>query len=536
MRSGDFSCLNDRMRKAAIHLIVLFVAIVSIYGSGLSGGFVWDDEVLILQKKDFFHNPRNIGAIFQSSDTPLYERSTPYYRPLTVMSYMADRHLWGDNPFGYRLENLVLHGGVTVLLYLLVGRAFADDRLAFLCALIFAIHPVGAEPVNFISARNNLLCGVFLVGALHLLLRRTTVGFLASIGSYGLALLSKEPAVVLPFFLFSLALLAREERLRTRERTLAVFFVMMVLYFLLRFAILGTLATGGGIDFSASRFGLMISALYENFRILLFPLKLNAFYTEEFIAFRPYKAVGAAAGVGTLVYCSLHRGVPEPVKTGSLWILWSLLPISNLVLIPNVPVAERYLYVPVMGFALMAGYLLNALSRKYPMSGTAFLAFLCLLFGARTFERTFAWGSNIALYQSMITADPGNAEAHYNLGYEYLDSGRLELAVREWNITIRLNPMHAKAYNSIGNAYAITGDFRKALSFYDKTLRIAPEQFVAHFNFARAADLLGEREEAIRHYRIFLEKGEGSEDPQHVAMVAKAKKRLEKLTEGLLRE
>ena len=140
-------------------MAVLLLAVALVYGNSLFSGFVWDDESIVVNRGEFFADSSNITTILSSEDsTHVYGKTNPYYRPLNTLSYMLDYHLWGHQPFGYHLENLLLHALAVVLLFLLVDSVFDDRFLAFTTSILFALYPVNSEAVNFVSARNNILC------------------------------------------------------------------------------------------------------------------------------------------------------------------------------------------------------------------------------------------------------------------------------------------------------------------------------------------------------------------------------------------
>jgi len=491
-------------KSTAVIIPVLVCVVIAVYSNGLLSGFVWDDEGLIVQRSRLFSNPGNILTILSSSDAGLYVRANPYYRPVTGLSYFMDYHLWGLKPFWYHLENVLLHALVVALLYVLVAKAFGDVTLAFIVALLFAVHPVNAEAVDFISARNNILCAALMAGSLLCVQSRTVAGALCGLAAYFLALLSKEPAVVMPFFLLSLTFFGRQEKYRTGKVLLGGYFAVTVVYFLLRAWVLGVLTTEAGAEFSLERFRVVASALFENLRLMVFPVKLNALYTSGWIVFQPYKAAVAVVGAGLLCYCAVRRGIAGPVRAGSLWMLWGFLPISNVVLIPSAPVAERYVYIPLMGFALITGYGLYWLYRKRAAWGVALVLALTLTLGMRTFVRNFDWKDNMSLYGSMVSSDPANPAAHYNLALEYMGAGRNALAFQHLGETLRLDPEDAEAHNNLGVVYDRLALLAEAMSEFQIAIKLKPDLPDAHNNLGVLYDRMGRYDEAIREFRNAL--------------------------------
>jgi Flp pilus assembly protein TadD len=524
-------------RSAALAVLVL--AVVLVYGNSLLFDFVWDDATIIVERGGFFSDPSNISTILDSEDsTHVSGRKNPYYRPLNILTYMLDYHLWGHDPFWYHLENLLFHALVVILIFLLVDAVFGDGILAFITAILFAVHPVNAEAVSFVSARNNMLCtGLFFASLLALWKSRQN-GCRWATGAlllFFLSLLSKESAVVIPLFLASLALFTKEKKLEASGSALLSYLAVLFLYFIIRFFVLGAFTSEVGPELSVEKLRLMAAVGFENFRLILYPVRLNAHYTPEFLTFSWVKAVVAFSGVGLLVFGSVWRRSPEPIRAGSQWVLWGLLPVSNLVAIPSAPVAERYLYAIVPGSALVVAYLLRQLLRRKEAVSLVIIAALGVALGARTLARSRVWADNLILETSMIQSDPSNAFAHMNLGITYSSMGRLEAGERELRQSIRLNasnprahynlaalyfrqnrlveaaasneaavrldPTHAKARSSLGVIYARLGRHEEAVRELEAAVKLDPDYARAHNNLGMFYGELGRLEEALAEFQ-----------------------------------
>ncbi len=489
-------------------LPVLLFAVLAVYSGSLRSGFVWDDKFLIVQKAAFFRAPGSAIKIISSSDTPFGSKEkNPYWRPANTLSYMLDDRLWGVNPFWYHLENVLLHGLAVALFYLLVDSVFGDGTLAFISALLFAVYPVNVEAVGFISARNNLFCADFVLLSMLFLIRRGKYSWVAALIFYFLALLNKEPAVVLPFFLLSLALIARRERPENKNprpswAALAGYFAVLGVYFVLRRLVLGVFTSQEGIVLSAERLKFVASVFFENFRLMVYPFKLNAFYTKKYVeGLGALPAVLGAFGAVLLSYLAWRPKGPGPVRAGALWMLWGLLPISNIVAIPSAPVAERYQYLPLFGFLLIIGHLLGPLFRRKALLGRAALAGLVLTLGGRSFQRDRVWRDDISLFESMVRADPRNADAHCWLGAAYQTGNNLEAAVDELRTAIRLDPDIAEAHVNLGLAYGAMNDSAGEMAEYKTAERLKPDLIEAHLDLGVAYARQNRPDEAIWEFQ-----------------------------------
>ncbi|MDA8091283.1 MAG: tetratricopeptide repeat protein [Nitrospiraceae bacterium] len=469
-------------RKAILLLLVLAG---TVYANSLFSGFVWDDNSLIIKKSAFFSHPENVLKIFMSSDSGLGQKN-PYYRPFNIVTYMADHYLWGLNPFWYHLENVLLHALVVILFYLVVMKVFEDKRLAFISALFFAVYPVNAEAVDAVFNRNVLFCAAFSLASLLFLAKGKPKWTALSFLSYFLALLSKEPSVVLPFFLLSLRLTAKEEKFKAKWNVLAMFFGITALYFLIRHFVLGVFTSGSGMELSPERLKLMAAVLFEHLRLMLFPFHLNALYYEGDISFTLFKVMVTITGILLLLYLSLKKKTPDPVRAGAQWILWGLIPVSGIVRIPSAPVAERYQYTVIFGFVLILGYLLAGLQKRKMLGGPVIAFALALVLGARTFTRNFVWHDNLSLYSSMVSSDPWNPIARSYLGLYYEKHGALEKAAQECRVSKKIDPLDGDAYICMGLIYAKQGRPEESFESFQKAVQVAPGYYKSHMDLAVA--------------------------------------------------
>src|SRR6201982_2779737 len=173
-----------------VHFGILLAVILFVYANSLFNSFTMDDELYI------FKNPQ----VTQPSLKQLFQpnKVSAVFRPVTFATFAVNYKLNGDRPFGYHLLNLSLHAGVTMLLFLVLRAILANEPrgniIAFVAALLFAVHPVHTEAVASIVGRSELLAAGFLLAAwLFHLGGRTIPTFLC----FAFAVLSKESAIVL---------------------------------------------------------------------------------------------------------------------------------------------------------------------------------------------------------------------------------------------------------------------------------------------------------------------------------------------------
>ena len=499
---------------------LLVCAVLLAYGNSLGNGFVWDDSVLVVGKSSFYGDLANVPAALTSPDGALVEDASSYYRPVAALDYFVDEHLFGGVPLAYHLESVLLHLVVTLLFWRLVARTFHSPDLGLISALLFAVHPVGTEAVNFVSARNNLLCAGFMLASLKLLEDGDLRGRRAALalGSYALALLSKEPAVVLPAFV-AFWWWPRVVR-GARAATLVSFLAVTGAYLLLRFALLGTVAT----DAEFRGIGLPLAALFEDVRLLFLPVSLDA---HHFVAPVPPDSLRAIlAIVFALVLVAASFLAPAPLRWGSAWLLLGLAPVANVVPFHSAPVAERYLYIPALGSALIVGAGLEWLLAHRRVVGLAVGVVMLAWMLGQTISRNRVWESDETLALSMLEAQSRNPTARVLLGSAYREQGMYDEAVEQYRKALELQPRNVRAYTNLGNVYLESRSFDDAVEAFEAALHLDPGNVLVRFLAGVAADAAGDRSKAVAHYEGFILEARRSGGPRYGNQKRRARVRL----------
>jgi hypothetical protein len=211
--SGPWRIAGSSSHKPLLVLLLAALAALP-FLSTLNHGFVWDDHDLIERGRSRLENP---GETL-TRPFALGGKETIYYRPVVAYSFALDHAVWGLNPRGFHLTNLIVYVSSTILLFLLIAE-YLPLSAACVAAASFALHPVHVESVAFISGRRDLLSGFFLLGSIWLLktgsdqpVARRYTHFAAAALLYLLALLSKESAAFLPLLALFVLWLKRADR------------------------------------------------------------------------------------------------------------------------------------------------------------------------------------------------------------------------------------------------------------------------------------------------------------------------------------
>ena len=186
-------------KRTAAVLAALVAAMA--YAATLQYDFVWDDTLLI-QQSWRLHHWKDLPALLTSHFWAEVGEASQYYRPLVTLSFFLDMRVWGLYPLGFHLTNVLAHVAVTLAVLAVARRAMDGPLAAAICALAFALHPLHAESVSFVSGRTDVIATLFFLLALLAYDRGRDQGrgaFLGwSLAAYLLALLAKEVAITLP--------------------------------------------------------------------------------------------------------------------------------------------------------------------------------------------------------------------------------------------------------------------------------------------------------------------------------------------------
>lgn len=493
-----------------IGLLVLCTLIV--YSSSLLNDFVWDDLVVVVAKIESSRLADIPGLFFQSDS--IGSIGAPYYRPLNLATYIVDSLFYGHHPAGYHLTNLAFHILAVLSLYLVSIALFTNRAIAWIASLLFAVHPINAEAVNFISARNNILASLFVLLSLHAYIKhehsKSAFALQLSALLFLLGLLCKETAAML------LAVLALQGALVwcRREPALAAaarlwpFGVSMALYLALR---ANALSETPGIDLQLenllSRLSLHLTILPKYLGLVLLPIDLSVSrlppdggYPISIWTLLAWIAI-VAGGYG------LWRSKSPATRLGLLWFVVNYVPISNVVPTPSAAMAERFFYLPAIGiWWIVADQLvqIDEKSRGKKMLRATFFGALIAL-ACLSFARSLDWRSNVSLFEKEVKSNPSLAENHYNLCTSYLDEGDYSRAEAACLDADRLDPGNTDVLTQLGNLQQAQRRYERSVSFYQRAVEADASNVNARYNLARLLENLGRRGEAWGHYQALYQ-------------------------------
>lgn len=404
-------------------LVVIVLAVVA-YITALRNGFAYDDVVLI--PNDVRVREARIGEILRTSYWGNPEFAL--YRPLTTLSFAGNWAISGGKAAAFHAVNIILHAGVSALVYVLL-RAWFIPIAALLAAAVFAVHPVHVEAVANVVGRAELLAAGFYLLACILWVYaddRSRFRLLVVVPLlYALGLVSKESAATLPAILAVIDAASRRYPdirawLRARGAAYAVLALVLIGYLGLRHAVVGGLAPNRLdpiIEVLTTRSDRVITALQAwpvYLKLFVYPRVLLADYGPRILM--PLESWNALAVAGlALVAITLAGGLLALLRghtrtaIGLLWFPITILPVSNLLIPIGVLAAERVVYLPSVAWSLaVAGAITYALSAQRPirLAAAAIAIVVLALLTVRTALRIPDWQSTNSIMAALIRDRP----------------------------------------------------------------------------------------------------------------------------------
>jgi protein O-mannosyl-transferase len=550
-----------------MHIAVILVAGVVAYLNAPFAGILGLDDVTLF--KGLISSEFSITRL-------LFSGNSGYYRPLPFIYYAFDAYVAGVNPAWFHLTNVAIHLLNGVLVYFLtMNLARESERkvyLAVTAALIFTLHPINTEAVMWISARSELLCTFFSLSTLLLMLQiresPRPFSFFCLFIAFLFSLTSKEASVILlavvPIYLLS------ESRMKSLKQVLLIMAPLScaaLLYFFLRGgekavvdpaismvvkSVISSARQSAGMNVInlLAVFGFYLKKLIDpfplNFAIVTIdkPLSLVTFFL-------------ALPSAAVLFYRSRISRLPLLlVFTGITLAL-----IAYTTKLPWTPYAERYLYLPMVGFSLLLALFLNSLPNLPRIAPVALMLFLAI----PTIHRVSLWDDPVAFWSDVVVKSPGFQRGYVCLAAAQIDAHDYAAAQKNlstartigvdkdilWNL-IATACLAQKDYAGYENAMlkqasltrypeevyiklienflkipekemARRTAYVKIVGYYKKIIEISPSFSMAYYNLGKLYWVMGDNGNAAHYLRIFISKAKN--DP----MLPYARKILDKV-------
>ena len=490
---------SDARSSGRLLAVALFLATLFAYSG------VWDNEFVTYDDGNYVTNNERVLAGLSLDGVRWALTSTEYcnWHPLTWMSHMLDVSLFGvESAAGHHASAVLLHALSALILFAALRSMTSSVTCSALVAALFALHPLRVESVAWVSERKDVLSGLMWMVCLWLHARwvkapRASTRALLHV-AYALGLMAKPMLVTLPFVLllldhWPLARRAGIARL-VREKT-GLFALSVVACALTFFAQKEGGCTGfieGGLAVGPRVENALVSTLQYGFKTL-WPADLAFFYPHPAVVDPESSRTSLAFGAGVVLLLvsalalRLRRSAPA-VLVGWLWFLGTLVPVLGLVQVGGQALADRYVYLPLVGLQISAVWGCARLAElrpglRRPLGALALVA--CAALGARTGRQVEVWRDSHTLFEHALAVTEGNYVALINLG--------------------RIESEEGRAAGAEGRMAEARELIERSCERFAEAARLAPGFYGARLNHGWALNVLGRFDEALGELEIAVE-------------------------------
>ena len=453
------------------------------------------------------------------------------WHPLTMLSHMLDCQMYGLNPWGHHLTNVLLHAANTALVFLLLHSLTGTMGRSWMVAALFGLHPLHVESVAWVAERKDVLSTFF--GLLCLMAYARYAGaskvqspksepgnptfpyYWAALIFFALGLMSKPMLVTLPFVLllldywplnrighseFSIRNFTRLVLEKTPFFALAAV-MCVVTYWVQQHT--GMMHSLENVPLGARLENALISYC-RYLEKLFWPTDLAVFYPypDHWPTFQVLLAGGLMAGISAFVF--VQRARHPYMLMGWLWFCGTLVPVIGLVQVGGQSMADRYTYIPSLGILIPVVWGVYDLAKRWRYHQMALGGVGCaaiVLSTSLTRQQLGYWQNNESLYWHALAVTENNYLAHHNLGIALFKKGRIDEAIGQYREALRLEPDYAEAHYNLGAALGAKGQTDDAAIQFQEAIQIQPDYAEAHSNLGTALSRAGRINEAIVQFQ-----------------------------------
>jgi len=476
-----------------------FLALIAfaVYANSLQNDFVFDDESVVLGDPSITRIS-NIPK-YLTGEEGFHKVIGPYFRPIISASFALDYAIYGFQPFGFHLTNVIIHVINCLLclkfLLLVYKPAEKENRLlVFLSAAIFAVHPIHTEAVSWVSGRTDSFSFTFFISAFIFFLlfsesRRKKYLFLMGL-MYLLSLMAKEMALTLPVLVIAYDIIVKRSASLGKgfhsippkivKKNLTAYLMLVsisAIYMTYRWLILRQVPERVNyLYFYGEDFVTLVATMLQTiplyFRLLFVPIGLLYHYN----GYLPYQhsffsleVLASVAFILVLLIVAWYLKKQLPITSYSIIFFFiSLTPVMNIVPTVNL-MAERFLYIPSLIVSLILLEL--AFRARDNLRHIQLLDRLCLgifsviviLYSYLTLIRNMDWKTNNDLFLS-AQGKPGTV-LYVNIGNIYANNGQIDIAESYYRKAIELRSKTILAQNNLGKVFLVRGQYDSALHY-----------------------------------------------------------------------
>lgn len=494
-------------RILSLGVVLLIVALA--YSNTFKNEFVIEDRAYLLDWP-LTHDLGNLPKMFIGDTSPF--GNVGVYRPFRTLFYSISYNLWKDNSTFYHIQALVVHLLIIALIYFITEIILKEKILAFLVALLFGLHPVHTEPIDYLTANFDTMGEIFFFASFLFYLKSTVkltvkkLDYLISILLAIVAFFSFEMNFTLPFLILAYDFIFRRKVVLSKFssviRIYAPYFAIALIYLIIRIPIFDITSRAEG--YLGGSFYLtmltMVKAIIYYIELLILPtnLSINPTIAEGINSWvhplsRMDKILSQSlfnrdilidlAVILALLFAAFKFAKKLPIISFSIiWFFISILPVMYF--IPQGPIAqERYVYIASFGYVLFLVYLVGLFyQRKYKPNVKKAVRVTLIIFLLLTisgyfyliYQRNKDWKDSFAVWSKLVLQLPDDILANFDTANLYQKQGQDQLAINHYNKALSIEYRLYEVHFALGQIYLKHGYIDQAVNSFKAALDINP--------------------------------------------------------------
>ncbi|MGD0786273.1 MAG: tetratricopeptide repeat protein [Sedimentisphaerales bacterium] len=536
----------SQQTKKSLVLSIYFALAVStllVFWQVRNFGFVDYDDGDYVSANPYVLNGLTADGVLWAFTT---NRSANWH-PLTWLSFMLDRQLFGPSPAGFHLTNLFFHIANTLLLFLVLKQMTKAIWPSAFVAAAFALHPMHVESVAWITERKDVLSALFwilTIAAYYRYTKRPGIArYLLTLLVFALGLMAKPMLVTLPFVLLLLDYWPLERKISWRLLVEKIpFFVLSIISSIITFLVQRNAGAVNDIDIFSlnNRIANVFLSYVVYIAKMFWPYNLAIFYPFDVVRVPFLQVAMCVLLLLVISFLVVRLGRNQKyLPVGWFWFVASLVPVIGIVQVGSKAYADRYTYIPYIGLFIMLGWSLPQLLSKWPYRKIIFglsMAVVLTPLGICAHQQTSYWKNSLILFSHAVEVTQNNyiaydrlgvayarldhytdamdnfsraikikpdyAQAYFDLGCAYDKLGRAAEAIDAYKQAIKFSPGYIMAYNNLGVVYGRLGRYNEAIDIYKQAVKIKPDLVEAHNNLGFAYLATGDKNSALAEYNI----------------------------------
>lgn len=474
----------------------------AVCANSLANEFITDDKLQLLGNP-LVTDIQNLPRVFGAGVWSFLGYQGNYYRPVQFLVYSLLYSVFGPHAFGFHCVMLLLHAVNTALVYAVARRL---SGAAWIAGALFAVHPIHTEAVDWIAALPDLLLTSLTLGGLLAFVRQdglpNRLQSAAHCGLYLLALLTKETGVMLlPLYAgYAWIVLGKRGNLRLYAGMAVVFGI----YLALRVHALGGLAPAQQtfVQLGPTVFTMSAAVIAANYFVsLVYPVELNFFHIFHATNQVSPQFVLAVIALAAIAWAAFRLRVRRPMVSYSIfWTVLTLAPALNLVGVGQNVFAERYLYLPSVGFVWLAGMAWAWLRIQAPVVAWPVAAALLVACSAETIARNPDWKDDFTLLQVTLKQSPESGYLHNLMAGAWVERDQFGRALEEQKLAVRYEPRSVVFHKNLGNIL-LGVDSAGAAREFEMVTTFQPTLAEGHLDLGLAYRALGDSARAAIEFQ-----------------------------------